>query len=163
MKIREVLINRKTYWLVVDNIRIETDELIEELENQITCFYSSKKPNDLFYGTQVKDDTNNVIRFKTAQEAIDYTVKFLENNVYPPDFLRPLSYRKENISEIMNKTLLFDIGLPNDNQVTETIKGILTECTMAAYPPHLPANVTIETLENQRRTFSFFEIKRIYR
>lgn len=163
MKIREEIINRKTYWLVLDNIRIETKNKIEEFKDQITCFYNESKPSEFFYGTQIKDSNNKAIIFSTINEAVEYTVNFLKKSVYPPDFLRPLSYRKENISEIMNKILIFDIGLPNDNQVTETITGILTEYALAANPPHLPANLTIETLENQRRKFSFFEIKRIYR
>ncbi|MGK4568169.1 hypothetical protein [Flavobacterium sp. 3HN19-14] len=74
-------------------------------------------------------------------------------------YKHPLHYKKENIEEIMNKQITIDIGLKNSDTVTETIHGLVVNCTLASNEPFLPASITVETAEGKTRTFSMFEIK----
>lgn len=161
METIQININRIPYWLTFDRIKIETDKGIEEIENKIICFYKSTPPNDINYGTQLKNADNIGIVFESTQNAREHAINFLESIVYPPNFIHPLHYKKENLSEIMHKSLIFDIGLQNSDEITESLEGIMTNCTLASNPPYLPGTARIETNQGQTRTFNFFEIKRI--
>ena len=161
METIQVIINRNPYWLTFDRIKIETNNGIEEIENQIICFYKSSAPNDINYGALLKDGNNIGIVFETTELARENAINFLERIVYPPTFINPLNYKKENLAEIMHKNLIFDIGLLNSDEITESLEGIMTNCTLAANPPHLPGTARIKTLHGQTRTFNFFEIKRV--
>ncbi|MCM0665104.1 hypothetical protein [Flavobacterium tyrosinilyticum] len=161
MKVIQVIINRIPYWLTFEAINVETEKGIEEVPNKIICYYSSTQPNQINYGTTLKDENNISLTFETIQIARETTIDYLERIVYPPTFIHPLEYKKEDLPEIMHKPLTFDIGSVNSDIIKESLSGIMTQCSLAANYPHLPGTATIQTTTGQIRSFNFFEIKRV--
>lgn len=158
-----VIINRNYIWLTFDNLRIENENGIEELEGQVVCFYNLTEPEGLIYGQQLVGDNNERRVYNSIEEAKQTVITFLKNEIYPPDYKHPTKYTKEDLSEIMNKTLIFDVGNQNSETIQEAIVGTITDCTLAGNPPFLPATVRITLLDGSERSYNFFEIKRIRR
>lgn len=73
----------------------------------------------------------------------------------------PQEYTKENLKEIINKPLKIGIGNMNSDKITEVVEGVITKCTLAANPPHLPATAQISTSDGKVISKNFFEIKSI--
>ena len=157
----KILINRNEIYLTIDNVRFETEKGIVEKNDQFIAFYKNSPPNEIIFGEQFKDKNGKNVVFPSIEIAREYALATLKKAIYPPDYLHPLHYKKENLDEIMNKKLKFDIGSANNEIVNDTIEGVLTFCTLAANPPHLPATATIITAEGQEKKFNFFEIKSI--
>lgn len=74
-------------------------------------------------------------------------------------YKHPMNYKKEDISEIMNKPLRIQVGKWGADEITEEIFGEIIGCTVAANPPFLPASIRIKA-KNGERVFSIAEIKR---
>ncbi len=159
----EIIINRNTLFLTIDNVRIETQNGIEEKDDQYVAFLKGSEPNSLNFGEQVKDSDGENIVFYSPQQAKDYIVAELKKSIYPPDFLNPIRYTKENLSEIMHKKLFFDIGQVNSADIEETFEGTMIECFLAANPPNLPVQAKIINSNRQELNVDFFSLKRIRR
>jgi hypothetical protein len=154
-------INRQIIYLTIDNVRIDTENGIEEKDNQFVAFIKNEQPNDLNLEEQVKNNKGENIVFPSIDYARGFVVEKLKKTIYPPDFLHPLHYKKENLDELMHKELVYDIGKPNSDDIQDTIQGMMVECTLAANPPHLPGNATILLSGGSKRNLTFFDIKRI--
>jgi hypothetical protein len=156
-----ILINRNELYLTIDNVRIETEKGIEEKNNQFIAFFKDTPPNELNYGEQLKDKNGRNIVFPSFESAKDYAFSLLKKIVYPPNFLHPLRYKKEDLDEILHKRLIFDIGSNNNENISETIEGVMVSCSLAANPPYLPGIATITKNDGQEKKLTFFEIKQI--
>jgi hypothetical protein len=163
MTTERIIVNRNHIWLSFDNLRIEKENGIEELENQIVCYYKLTEPNGFYYGAQLADSNDIRLIYNSIEHAKQEVIAFLRNDVYPPNYLHPLEYTKENLSEIMNKTLIFDIGNQNSDDIQESLVGSMTNCNLASNPPHLPVTARITLLDGSERRLNFFDIKRIRR
>ncbi|MDD7887963.1 hypothetical protein [Flavivirga sp. 57AJ16] len=163
MTTERITINRNHVWLSFDNVRIETENGIEEKEDQIVCYYKLTEPNEINYGTQLVDSNDVRLLYSSIDHAKQEVIAFLINDVYPPNYIHPLEYTKENLPEIMNKTLIFDVGTQNSDEIQESLVGVMTNCTLASNPPHLPGTARITLLDETERRFNFFQIKRIRR
>lgn len=163
MTTERIIVNRNQIWLSFDNLRFETENGIEEMENEIVCYYKLTEPNEINYGAQLVDSNNIRLIYNSIDHAKKEVTAFLKNDVYPPNYLHPLEYTKENLSEIMNKALIFDVGNQNSDDIQESLVGSMTNCNLASNPPHLPVTTRITILDGSERRFSFFEIKRIRR
>lgn len=75
-------------------------------------------------------------------------------------YKHPLQYKKEDLEEIEFKPLKIFVGASNNDEVTEILEGQIVKCTLAANPPHLPADFEFKLDNGQIRTFNFFEVKR---
>ena len=159
-----IIINRNNIWLTFDNLRIENENGIEEFEEQIICFYKLTEPDGVIYGQQLTDSNNERLIYNSIEQARQEVSSFLKNDIYPPNYIHPLEYTKENISEIMNKILIFDVGTQNSEKIQESIVGAMTNCTLASNPPHLPGTARITLLDGRtQKRFDFFQIKRVRR
>lgn len=158
-----IFINRNILYLSIDNVRIETQNGIEEKDDQYVAFLKDSETNPLNFGEQVKDSDGENIVFYSPQQAKEYIVAELKKSIYPPNFINPLRYTKENLSEIMHKKLFFDIGQVNNADIEETIEGTMTECFLAVNPPNLPAQAKIITSNREEIEIDFFRLKRIRR
>ena len=49
-------INRQIIYLTIDNVRIDTENGIEEKDNQFVAFIKNEQPNDLNLEEQVKNN-----------------------------------------------------------------------------------------------------------
>ena len=70
-----------------------------------------------------------------------------------------MDYKKDDISEVMNKPLKISIGQWGSDKITEEIKGEIINCTLAANPPYQPASLRIKTKESEK-SFSISSIKK---
>jgi len=75
-------------------------------------------------------------------------------------YKQPLQYKKEDLDELMFKPLKIYVGLANKEEVKEVLEGQIIKCSLAANPPHLPADFVFELNNGQKRTFNFFEVKK---
>jgi len=75
-------------------------------------------------------------------------------------YKQPLQYKKEDLDELMFKPLKIYVGLANKEEVKEVLEGQIIKCSLAANPPHLPADFEFELNNGQKRTFNFFEVKK---
>ncbi len=75
-------------------------------------------------------------------------------------YKQPLQYKKEDLDELMFKPLKIYVGLANEEEVKEVLEGQIIKCSLAANPPHLPADFEFELNNGEKRTFNFFEVKR---
>lgn len=158
----QIQINRQTIYLTIENVRIETKNGIEEQKNQFVGFFKYNPPTSIIFGEQIKNaDGENVI-FNSSELAKNTIINQLEKTVYPPSFLKPMSYTKKNLPEIMYKELIFDIGNFSTDEINETIVGKITNCTMASNSSISPVSVRIMTNKGERR-LSISEIKNIRR
>jgi hypothetical protein len=159
----EITVNRNIFYLTTDNFRIETTNGYFEHEDKFVAFWKKTPADAIVLGEQIKSENGENIVFSSTQEAKDYIIEKLEKRIYPPDFFQPLHYTKENLSEIMYKQLIFDIGQAQSEDIEESIRGKLIECTLASNPPFLPGMGTIITANGISKKLTFFEIKRIRR
>nr|WP_315207457.1 hypothetical protein [uncultured Flavobacterium sp.] len=74
-------------------------------------------------------------------------------------FKNPLDYKQDDINEVMNIPIKIDIGKWESNDITETVEGIITNCTLASNHPHLPASFRVQT-EKGEKILSIIEMKR---
>ncbi|MBZ9730776.1 hypothetical protein LB467_13860 [Salegentibacter sp. JZCK2] len=72
----------------------------------------------------------------------------------------PMEYKKEDISEILNKPLKISIGQWGSDKIIEVITGEIIKCTLAANPPHQPASFRVKT-EKGEKSLSVASIKKI--
>ena len=75
-------------------------------------------------------------------------------------YKHPLQYKKEDLDELMYKPLKIYVGLANTEEIKEVLEGQIIKCSLAANPPHLPADFEFQLDNGQKRTFNFFEVKR---
>ncbi len=75
-------------------------------------------------------------------------------------YKQPLEYKKEDLDELMFKPLKIHVGPTNKDEVTEIVEGQIIKCSLAANPPHLPADFELQLENGQKRIFNFFEVKR---
>ena len=75
-------------------------------------------------------------------------------------YKQPLQYKKEDLDELMFKPLKIYVGLSNNEEIKEVLKGQIIKCSLAANPPHLPADFEFQLDNGQKRMFNFFEVKR---
>ncbi len=75
-------------------------------------------------------------------------------------YKHPLHYKKEDLGEIEFKPLRIYVGEANNDEITEILEGQIVQCSLAANPPHLPADFEFQLDNGQRRTFNFFEVKK---
>jgi hypothetical protein len=155
----KLLINRLPKYLTVDNVRIKTTSGIEERSNQFVAFVKDTAPTEVSLGEQVKTDDGQNAVFTSFEEARKSVIQSLERSTYPPDFLNPLKYTKDNISEIMHKHLAFYIVINKDE--IETVFGIMTECVYSVSLE--PGRFTIVTKGGKKRRPHFLELKAIRR
>ncbi len=163
MRTERIIVNRNYIWLTFDNLRRETENGIEESENEIVCYYKLEEPNEINYGMQLVDSNDVRLIYNSVEHAKQEVTAFLINDVYPPNYLNPLEYTKENLSEIMDKILIFDIGNQNSDDIQESLVGAMTNCTLASNPPHLPGTARVTLLDGSERRLDFFQIKHIRR
>ncbi|MGX1927760.1 hypothetical protein [Flagellimonas sp. 2504JD4-2] len=156
----EIEINRQTVYLTIDNVRVETENGIEEQENQFVAFFKYEPATAISLGEQLKDANGENLIYPSREQARTEVIDILKRRVYPPSFFNPMDYTLDNLAEIMHKELTFDIGNFNSDEVQERIQGVMTNCTLASNPPNLPASVRIMTNNGERR-FSIVELKRI--
>jgi hypothetical protein len=159
----EITVNRNIFYLTTDNFRIETANGYIEHEDKFVAFWKKTPADAIVLGEQIKSENAENIVFSSRQEAKDYAVEKLEKSIYPPDYYHPLDYTKENLSEIMHKQLIFDIGQAQIEDIKESIRGKMIDCTLASNPPFLPGTATIITTNGITKKLTFFEIKRIRR
>lgn len=159
----QITVNRNIFYLTTDNIRIETNNGFFVHEDKFVAFLKNTPANAIVLGEQIKSDDGENMVFSSTQQAKDYVVEKLEKSTYPPDFFHPLQYTKENLSEIMHKQLIFDIGQAQSEDIEESIRGKMVECSLASNPPFLPGKATIITTNGITKKLTFFEIKRIRR
>lgn len=62
----------------------------------------------------------------------------------------PMEYKKEDVSEILNKPLKISIGQWGSDKITEEIFGEIIKCTLAANPPHQPASFRVKTKQGEK-------------
>lgn len=161
MRTEKITINRNDVWLTFDNLRIDTNDGPQELNDKIICYYKLTESNDISYGQQIIDSNDTRLVYASIDGARKEVSEYLKTIIYPPNFLHPLNYKKEQLEEIMNKTLTFDVGTQNSDEITETIIGSMTNCTLAGNPPYLPGIARITLQNGNERSFNFFQIKRI--
>lgn len=159
----QITVNRNIIYLTTDNIRYETINGIFVHEDKFVAYWKQTPPSFIVHGEQIKYDDGENIVFSSTQEAKDYVVEKLEKSIYPPDYYHPLDYTKENLSEIMHKQLIFDIGQAQIEDTEESIRGTMIECALASNPPFLPGTATIKTTNGITKKLTFFEIKKIRR
>lgn len=159
----EITVNRNILYLTTDNLRIETTNGYLEHEDKFVAFWKKTPADAIILGEQIKSENGENIVFSSTQEAKDYIIEKLENSIYPPDFFQPLHYTKENLSEIMHKQLIFDVGQAQSEDILDSIKGKIVECSLASNPPFLPGTATIITTNGIAKKLNFFEIKKIRR
>lgn len=157
----KIEINRKTIYLTIDNVRFESENGIEEQDNQFVAFIKNTPPTEIFFGELLKDENDETIIYESYDDARKNIINRFAKEIYPPNFLNPLEYNKENLSEIMHKILVYDLGKSNSDNIDESIEGVMTECSLAANHPYLPSSATIVDIKNAKKTISFFEIKGI--
>lgn len=75
-------------------------------------------------------------------------------------YKQPLLYKKEDLDELMFKPLKIYVGLSNNEEIKEVLEGQIIKCSLAANPPHLPADFEFQLDNGQKRMFNFFEVKR---
>ena len=154
----KIVINRQVVYLTIDRLRFENEDGVNEQENQFVAFIKNTPPNDIIVGEQIKNNDGENTIYESFEKAKESIIIRLKKEIYPPNFLHPLNYTKENLSEIMFKELIYKLGTPNNNSVEETIIGVMTTCSLASNPPYLPATATIECNDGKIRKISFFEI-----
>jgi len=159
----QILINRIPKYLTIDNVRIETDNGIEEMGNQFVAFVKDAAPTEVIFGEQVKNSEGHNAVFPSPEEAREFVIKSLKRTIYPPDFLYPMEYTKKNLSEIMYKRLAFDINEKGGENVEETIVGVMTECVFTDPDQFLPGRPTIVTISGEVRKPHFLHIISIRR
>lgn len=157
----KLLINRTTKYLTVDNVRIKTASGIEEKNNQFVAFIKDTKPTEVNLGEQIKNADGQNAVFTSVDEARKYVTHSLVRSTYPPDFLHPLKYTKDNISEIMHKYLAFDIAKNEAVDEIETVNGIMTECVFSV--SSTPGRFTIVTNGGKTKRPNYWELKAIRR
>lgn len=74
-------------------------------------------------------------------------------------YKEPMEYKKEDVSEIMNKPLKISIGKWGSDIITDEITGEIIKCTLAANPPHQPASFRVKT-EQGEKSLSVASIKK---
>jgi hypothetical protein len=163
MRIERIIVNRNYIWLTFDNLRKESANGIEELENEIVCYYKLEEPNGINYGMQLVTSSGVRLIYNSVEHAKQEVTAFLLKDVYPPNYLNPLEYTEENLSEIMDKILIFDIGNQNSDDIQESLVGAMTNCTLASNPPHLLGTARVTLLDGSKKVLDFFQIKQIRR
>lgn len=158
----QIQINRQVIYLTIDSVKLETENGIEEQENQFVGFFKLEPVTGISFGEQIKNANGDNVVFHSREQAKNEISEMLKRDIYPPSLLNPMDYTKDNLSEIMHKELTFDIGNFNSDDIQESILGVMTNCTLAANPPNLPATVRIMTNTGERR-LSIAELKRIRR
>ncbi|NDV17685.1 hypothetical protein GO009_16830 [Muricauda sp. TY007] len=156
----QIQINRQTIYLTIESVKIETENGIQEQEHQFVGFFKNEPVTEISLGEQLKDENGGNLVFHSQEQARAEIIEILKRKVYPPSFLNPMDYTVDNLSEIMHKELTFDIGNFNSDDIQESVQGVLTNCTLASNPPHLPASIRIMTNNGERR-LSIVELKRI--
>jgi hypothetical protein len=150
-------INRKYVWLTYENIfEKNEDNLLESLG--YICSFNLEEPG-LISGESFKDENSKDIIFNSIEDAKKYALTRLPNDIYPHNFLSPLSYDASNVSEIMHKPILLEIGLDSDN-IVKTIEGEIITCTSASNDRNLLASVRIKKANGEIEVCSVFEIQK---
>lgn len=75
-------------------------------------------------------------------------------------YKQPLQYKKDDLDELMFKPLKIYVGLSNNEEIKEVLEGQIIKCSLAANPPHLPADFEFQLDSGQKRMFNFFEVKK---
>ncbi len=151
-------------WLVIDSLKVDTENGIEEKENQFLCFYKRSVPTEVSFGELFKDEENETIIFESIQASKNYAISTLSKSLYPLLFKDPLNYNKENLAEIMHKDLIIEISATNESDnITEVLEGKIVSCMLAGNPPFLPASVKIQLNDGTTRESDFFEMRKFRR
>jgi hypothetical protein len=160
----QIQINRQTIYLTIDNVRLKTDNGIEEQENRFVGYFKTDPPNEINIGEQIKNANGENVIFHSKEQARNEISEMLKRKIYPPSFLNPMDYTAENLAEIMHKELSFDIGDFDSNEIQENVQGKMTNCTLASasYPSNMPYSVRIMTNNGERR-LRIEKLKRISR
>lgn len=158
----QIQINRRTIYLTIESVKLETEKGIVEQENQFVGFFKYEPVTEISLGEQLKTADGENIVFHSREQAKNEIQNILKRKIYPPSFLDPMEYTSENLAEIMFKELTFDIGDFNSDQIQENIIGTMTNCTLASssYPANMPYSVKIMT-NNGERSLRITELKRI--
>jgi len=149
----QIQINRQAIYLTIENVKLETENGIEEQENQFIGFFKYKPVTEISFGEQIRDANGENVVFHSIEQARHEISEMLKRTVYPPSFLNPMDYTTDNLAEIMHKELTFDIGNFNSNEIQESITGTMTNCTLASAsnPLNMPYSVRIMTNNGERR------------
>jgi hypothetical protein len=159
--LKELIINRKIIYLTIDNFRsIDDDNNLVE-QNSFVAYYSLRVPTEIILGERILNSNSKDQLFNSIEEAITYSNQFLKNIIYPPSFLEPIRYTKDNLAEILHKRLKFEIGEINSDLVQKIILGTIHSCTLATNEPHLPAIANILDDYGKLHQLNFFQIKTI--
>lgn len=75
-------------------------------------------------------------------------------------YKQPLQYKEQDLDELMFKPLKIYVGLSNNEEIKDVFEGQIIKCSLAANPPHLPADFEFQLDNGQKRMFNFFEVKR---
>ena len=159
----QIIVNRNTIFLTIDNVRIETKNGIEEKDDQFIAYIKETPPNEVSLGTLVKNNKRENIIFNSIGDARESIITKLKKSVYPPDFLNPLHYNIENISELLHKKLIYDVGHVNRHEIEKTIEGTMIEFSLAANSTVLLAGAKIVLINGEEKDLAFTDIKRIIR
>jgi len=152
-------INGKDIWISVNPI---TEELpngfLQDSENQYICFYSFTEPTGISYGAIFKDYNDNNKIFESAENAYSYAKKTLSDEIYPERFEHPLDYNLDNVSEIMNKSLIVDLGIWGEDEVKETILGKVVGVNLTNVGEINISSLKIEKENGITKFYSIMEI-----
>ncbi|MFD2915317.1 hypothetical protein [Psychroserpens luteus] len=149
----QIQINRQTIYLTIENVTLDTESGIAEQENQFVGFFKYEPVTEISFGEQVKDANGENVVFHSIEQARNQISDMLKRIIYPPSFLNPMDYTADNLAEIMQKELTFNIGDFNSDEIQESITGTMTNCTLASAsnPPNMPYSVRIMTNNGERR------------
>lgn len=150
------IINRKEVWITYESILEENEDGLLESVGYV-CSYNLEKPG-LISGESFKDEENETIKFQNIEDARSYALARLPYIIYPSYFLHPLNYNSSNISEIMHKPILIDIGSDLEN-IEKTVEGKIITCTSASDNHHLLASVRVNKVNGEIKVYSIFEIQ----
>ena len=82
MRIETIEINGFTIWILLDQLRVYSDnKKLVETKNEFLCYYKLTEPNTFNYGELIKDVKGIPIIFKTPEDAIKYTETELKKKI----------------------------------------------------------------------------------
>lgn len=160
----QILINRQQIYLTIDNVKLKTDNGLEEQENQFIGYFKNDPPNEISFGEQIKNTKGENVIFHSVDQARNEISEMLKRKIYPPSFFNPMEYTAENLPEIMHKELWFGVGDFDSDEIKESFQGKIINCNLASasVPSNMPYSVRLIT-DRGERSLRIEKLKRIRR
>ncbi|SEG15481.1 hypothetical protein [Algoriphagus boritolerans] len=80
----------------------------------------------------------------------------MENN---PILKHPWNYSAGELEKLMFKPLRFHVGEIKSDEVKEIVEGVIVKIILASNPPHLPADIVVELVDNSTIRYCILEVK----